>query len=92
MKIFSATVLANAAGFAQAVERVHAGNHLKIADNVWLIAANGTAQEVCGGLGMPTEPGQPSPFSAVIVGISGYYGYGGNNIWEWMAAKQAQDA
>lgn len=92
MKIFNATVLANVEGFAQAVERVHPANNLRVADNVWLIAANGTAQEVCIGLGMPGVPGTVSPFSAVVVGVSGYYGFGGNNIWEWLAAKQAQDA
>lgn len=92
MKIFSATVLVNVAAFEMAVERVYPGSFLKIADNAWLIAAAGTAQEICAALGMPDKPGQASPFSAVVVGVNGYYGYGSSHIWEWMYSKQAADA
>lgn len=92
MKIFQATVLSHAAAFEAAVEEKFSGNSLKVNDSVWLIAGSGTAQEICGQLGMPTIMGQPSPFSAMVVGVSGYYGYVATNIWEWIASKQAQDA
>ena len=92
MKIFQATVLANAELFETAAAKAFAGNHHKVADNVWLLADTGTAQEVCAKLGMPTTPGVRSPFSAMVVGVSGYYGWVGSNIWEWIAAKQAVDA
>ena len=92
MKIFQATVLSNVPAFEAAVEAKFSGNYLRISENAWLIAGGGTAREVCAALGMPTEPSQPSPFDAVVVGVSGYFGYGPNNVWEWMFAKQAADA
>lgn len=92
MKVFHVTVLANTHDFESAVAARIPGNFLKITGDAWLVAGSGTAQEMCAKLGMPTVPGERSPFSAVVTGISGYYGYGGSNIWEWVAAKQAQDA
>ncbi|MNT98418.1 hypothetical protein D3C72_2409930 [compost metagenome] len=56
----------------------------------WLLAGYGTAQEVCGQLGLPIKPGEaPAGTSVIVTAVNGYYGYASSNIWEWIAAKQA---
>lgn len=82
-----ATDRAEVAGAAVA-ERFPSDN-IRLSDNAWLIAGRGTAQEVAGLLGMPTTMGEQSPFSAVVTMVNGYYGFAPNNVWEWIANKQA---
>jgi len=56
------------------------------ADRGWLIKFDGTTVELSDRLGITgQEKGQPSPVgSAIIVPVSGYYGRGPTDMWEWL--------
>lgn len=82
-----ATDRTEAAG--SAVAERFPNDNIRLADNAWLVAGSGTAQEIAGQLGMPVISGAGATFSAVVTMVSGYYGFAPNNVWEWISAKQA---
>lgn len=90
MQIYSAVVLNNPTLFGEKVSKAFPNDNLQISPTAWLLAGYGTAQEICGKLGLPTAPGAaPVGTSVVLTAVSGYYGLASSNIWEWIAAKQA---
>lgn len=92
MKIYSVIVTEGLDTFHAVVEEKFAGQHLKVTGTAWLLAGNGTTQEIAKRLGMRFE-GQPgNNISAVITGVNGYYGWAANNIWEWISTKQSEEA
>jgi hypothetical protein len=52
---------------------------------IFLVSAAGTAKDVSDRLGIS----EGALNSAVVFGISGYYGRAPMNTWEWIAAKLA---
>lgn len=62
------------------------------ADRGWLIKFEGTTVELSDHIGLTgQEKGNPSPIgSAIIVPVSGYYGRGPTDMWEWLKVRLEQ--
>lgn len=62
------------------------------ANRGWLIRFDGTTVELSDHIGLTgQEKGTPSPIkSAVIVPVSGYYGRGPMDMWEWLKVRLEQ--
>lgn len=59
---------------------------LHSATGQWLIAAEGTAQELSDRLGITSD--EPDGIKrAVVFAVAGYWGREPNNIWEWIVAN-----
>lgn len=61
-----------------------------VAPGQWLVADEGTAQNVSNKLGITITPPSAdfTPTStAIVVAVSGYFGRIGANVWEWVKAK-----
>jgi hypothetical protein len=56
------------------------------AERGWLIKFNGTTVELSNQLKITGQPsGEHSPVgSALIVPVTGYFGRGSNDMWEWL--------
>lgn len=50
----------------------------------WLIKFDGTSRELSDKLKISTDP---SISSALVVSISGYYGRGSTDMWEWIKSR-----
>lgn len=62
-------------------------------DRGWLIKFAGTTVELSNHIGLtPREPGLPLPpiGSAIVVPVSGYYGRGPTDMWEWLKIRLEQ--
>jgi hypothetical protein len=68
---------------ATAINGIFPTDHLKIGPGQWIIAANGTSQDVSDRLGVTAG----NTGTAIVVSVSGYYGRAPTNIWEWMASR-----
>jgi hypothetical protein len=62
------------------------------ADRGWLIKFEGTTVELSNKIGVTgQEKGSPSPVgSAIISPITGYYGRGPTEMWEWLKTRFEQ--
>jgi hypothetical protein len=67
-----------------AVQRVFPAQHLQLSNDQFLIAPGGTAKDISERLGVD-ERGALG-FLAVF-SVSGYWGWEGNAVWEWIAAN-----
>jgi len=54
----------------------------QINDYCWLVVGSGTAKEITEKIGI-----NRGPETAVVVASSGYFGFAGKDIWEWIATK-----
>ncbi len=63
--------------------------HRLQADAGWLIQFDGTTKELSDKLTITGQkPGEPSPVGpAIIAPISGYYGRGPTDMWEWLKIR-----
>jgi hypothetical protein len=84
MTVFTLISLAPGPAIAAAIEEHFQNNNIKIADNVWLLAGVGTAQEISNRLGVTPDA---KVGNAIVFATSGYYGRGPSNNWEWIKAK-----
>jgi len=78
---------------AAVVETIlEANRHQLQADRGWLIKFEGTTIELSNHIGVTGQAeGVPSPIgSAIITPISGYYGRGPNDMWEWLKIRFEQ--
>lgn len=73
---------------AKAVESTFEGKHFKIADGHFLISATGTSQEIA--VQLKIVGGHVG--RAMVYNISGYYGYGPNQTWEWLKSNMTPGA
>lgn len=76
----------------EAVEKAiasHSDRYKLQADRGWLIRFDGTSVELSNHIGLTgQEQGKPSLIgSAIIVPISGYYGRGPTDMWEWLKTR-----
>jgi len=62
------------------------GDYYDIGRGQWLVAFNGTAQELYTKL-ISDVPAPLSLKGTVIFGVGGYYGVASRDMWEWMANK-----
>lgn len=55
----------------------------------WLIDFSGTTVELCEKIGLTGQPaGESSPLgSAIVSPITGYYGRGPTDMWEWLKTR-----
>ena len=62
------------------------------ADRGWLIKFDGTTVELSNHIGLTGQPtGVPPQLgSAIIVPVSGYYGRGPTDMWEWLKTRLEQ--
>lgn len=58
-------------------------------DRGWLIRFGGTSKELSDAIGITGQPeGEPSQVgSALVVPISGYFGLGPVDMWEWLKTR-----
>ena len=76
----------------EAVEKAIASNSDRYklqSDRGWLIRFDGTSVELSNHIGLTgQEQGKPSLIgSAIIVPVSGYYGRGPTDMWEWLKTR-----
>lgn len=95
MAIYIAVPLTtNNTALNDAVERtiVNLDRYKLQSDRGWLIKYDGTSVELSNHIGLTgQEQGQPSPIgSAIIVPVSGYYGRGPTDMWEWLKTRLEQ--
>lgn len=66
--------------------------HQLQADRGWLIKYDGTTIELSNHIGISGQAdGEPVAIgSALVVPISGYYGRGPNDMWEWLKVRFEQ--
>lgn len=65
-------------------------DRLKLQNNRgWLLKFDGTTVELSDSIGVTgQEKGTPAPLgSAIFVAISGYYGRGPTDMWEWLKTR-----
>ncbi len=55
----------------------------------WLIKFDGTTVELSNHLGLTgQDKGEPAPLgSGIVVPVSGYYGRGPTDMWEWLKTR-----
>ncbi len=93
MTIYIAVPLtSNSTLLDEAVERniaSHSDRYKLQSDRGWLIRFDGTSVELSDHIGLTgQEQGHPSPIgSAIIVPVSGYYGRGPTDMWEWLKTR-----
>ena len=95
MAIYIAVPLTpNSAALNDAVERtiVNSDRYKLQAERGWLIKYEGTSVELSNHIGLTgQEQGQSSQIgSAIIVPVSGYYGRGPTDMWEWLKTRLEQ--
>ena len=77
-----------------AVERhIAPADRYKLAgDRGWLIRFSGTTVELSNTIELTGQPtGTPSPVgSSLVAPITGYYGRGSNEMWEWLKTRFEQ--
>lgn len=58
----------------------------------WLINFNGTTIELSNHIGLTGQEKESPSFigSAIIVPVSGYYGRGPTDMWEWLKVRMEQ--
>lgn len=63
--------------------------HQLQANRGWLIKFDGTSIELSNAIGITGQaPGEHSPVgSAIVSPISGYYGRGSTDMWEWLKTR-----
>ena len=71
------------AGLATALEAVYPSKYLKVGPGQWLVASQGTANDVSNALGITDGKNG----TGIVVSISGYFGRANTNIWEWIKAN-----
>lgn len=76
----------------EAVEKAiisHSDRYKLQSDRGWLIRFDGTSVELSNHIGLTgQEQGKPSLIgSAIIVPVSGYYGRGPTDMWEWLKTR-----
>lgn len=64
-------------------ENIASHTHLKVSESAWLIAAQGTAEDVSEKLGI--TDGQAG--SAIVLKASSYYGRTKTSTWDWIRAN-----
>lgn len=84
MSIFAVFAPEKPAVLAARIRAVFPEDHLTVSANSWLIADGGTSQSVCEKIGLGDDK---SLGGAVVVSVSGYYGFAGPMVWEWIKAK-----
>lgn len=88
------SLTANSAVLNGAVETaVPASDRFKLqSDRGWLIKFDGTTVELSNHIGITgQEKGSPSLIgSAIVVPITGYYGRGPTEMWEWLKTRFEQ--
>jgi hypothetical protein len=95
MPIFLATPLTDdsTALSASVAANIEPANRFKLqAGGGWLIKFDGTSIELSNKLNITGQPtGTPSPIGAsMVTPISGYYGRGPTEMWEWMKTRFEQ--
>ncbi len=92
MPLFLAVpLLSDSAAFDAAVAQINPklDSYRLQANRGWLIKYDGTTVELSNKLGITGQaPGEPAPLGSVLlVGISGYYGRGPTDMWEWLRTR-----
>jgi hypothetical protein len=77
------------AGLGVTIAQTFPEDYLLLRPGQWLIAASGTAREISDKIGL-TPSGTTG--SGIVLAVSGYYGRGSTQIWEWIAAKIGKPA
>jgi len=73
---------------AQAVANHFAGNFYQIEDDKWFVnSALVTAKAVSDLLGITSDPPVEGTMQGVVVKVSGYWGKGPSDMWEWVSSK-----
>jgi hypothetical protein len=72
-----------------AVAQAYPDAHKMLADQNWLVAGKGTAQDVSANLGITLKDNAaPGPTGTTIVlEVASYYGRATTDIWDWVKAK-----
>lgn len=55
----------------------------------WLVSYEGTSLQLSVDLGIGPEV-SPTPFSAIVLNFSSYWGRASKDIWEWMSVNGAR--
>jgi len=87
MTVFAVVSLDQAASapLAASIESTFQGKYFQVAPGHYLINAIGTSQEIATQLHI--TGGQLG--RAMVYNISGYFGYGPNQAWEWLKANMS---
>ena len=85
MIVFSVISLTPSDALGEKIQAEYKANSLKLSATNWLIAADGTAKEVCDRLSI--SEGEIG-VSAVVFATAGYFGRAPTNIWEWIKVKR----
>ena len=65
------------------IARAYPSDHQHLASNHWLVATDKTARELSTELGI--TDGKSG--SAIVLGLSSYYGRYSNDLWDWIRVK-----
>jgi hypothetical protein len=68
----------------QLIERTFGNAALLLSGGEWLIAYEGTSKQLSDQLGISDN----STCTGLVLNFSGYWGYAGKNVWEWLAVYQ----
>ncbi|MCK1517263.1 hypothetical protein IVB22_33125 [Bradyrhizobium sp. 190] len=72
-----------------AVAREFPDAHKPLANNNWLVAGKGTAQDISAKLGItnPKEPTSSAIGTVMVLEVGSYYGRAASDVWDWIKAK-----
>lgn len=76
-------------------EAITEGDYYRLPSDDWLIAYDGTLQELCRKIGISPPLDHPEDAnwfsdvgSAIAVSVDRYWGYHKAETWDWLASKQ----
>jgi hypothetical protein len=84
MTIFAVFRVIDPAKMQSALQNAFPNDHLKIADDEWLVSAVGTARDISERL-LVTPPGDTGP--AIIFSMANYFGRAPTEVWDWIKTK-----
>lgn len=84
--IFAVFASSKPQALGAAIVKHYPGDHFELQPGQWLVADTGTAKDVSDKLGITSGTNG----SALVVGVTGYFGRKSANIWEWIKAKMVQ--
>jgi hypothetical protein len=87
MKVFAIIRVADPPKMKAAVESKFSGNSYDLGNNMWLVAAGGTPQDVSKTLGVTSDSNTTEIGAAMVIQFDEYFGRAPTAAWNWIKAK-----
>ena len=90
MKLYAVLGEPSNSQLEQAVIEKFAGRFYNFGDGQWFLAGSGTTAQIYKTLSGNGSDEEHDIGTVVVLSIGGYYGWAGQDLWEWMAAQDGE--